>query len=262
MPRGRHRPEPARPRAVRRLSRPSEDTILRAVGALAGVATLSAAVTTLSACGSSKTFETDPRALLHEAKQVVDSTPALHFAITSQNATGSGVFITGGDGDAARPDRFAGTIAVSLNGIGVNIRILSVGGVFSVSLLGGAFTPTDPGKYGFEDPAKLIDPNAGLSSLLNDATSASLGDRDRFPGSGEELYEVMVDLPGDRVKALLPDADPAKPVKGTVGIEVDTHQVRRVVLTGPLLDAAKDSTFTLVLDRYGESVSITPATGG
>ena len=193
---------------------------------------------------------------------MVDSTPALHFTIASENATGSGVFITGGDGDAARPDRFAGTIAVSLNGIPVNIRILSVNGVFAVSLLGGPFTPTDPGRYGFEDPAKLINPNAGLSSLLNDATSAVLGDRDRFPGSGEELYEVQVALAGDRVKTLLPDADPAKPVQGTVGIEVDSHQVRRVVLTGPLLDAAKNSTFTLVLDRYGENVSITPAAGG
>ena len=236
-----------------------EDTTLRAVGALAGVATLAALV--LGGCGSSRTFETDPRAILREAKQVVDTTAALHFAITSENASGSGIFITGGDGDAARPDRFAGTIAVSLHGIPVNIRILSVAGVFSVSLLGGGFTPTDPGKYGFEDPAKLIDPNAGLSSLLNDATSATLADRDRFPGSGEELYEVQVTLPGDRVRSLLPDADPAKPVRGTVGVQVDSHQVRRVVLTGPLLDAAKDSTFTLVLDRYGESVSITPAAG-
>jgi lipoprotein LprG len=151
---------------------------------------------------------------------------------------------------------------VSLNGIPVNVRILSVAGKFSVSLLGGPFTPTDPGKYGFEDPAKLIDPNAGLTSLLNDATSATLADRDRFPGTGEELYEVQVALPGDRVKTLLPDADTTKPVQGTVGIEVDSHQVRRVVLTGPLLDAARNSTFTLVLDRYGESVSITPAPGG
>jgi lipoprotein LprG len=37
-----------------------------------------------------------------------------------------------------------------------------------------------------------------------------------------------------------------------------SHQVRRVVLTGPFFDAHQSSTYTLILDRYGETVQITP----
>jgi lipoprotein LprG len=36
----------------------------------------------------------------------------------------------------------------------------------------------------------------------------------------------------------------------------DTGQLRRAVLKGPFFAKGKDSTFTLVLDRYGEQVSI------
>jgi hypothetical protein len=37
-----------------------------------------------------------------------------------------------------------------------------------------------------------------------------------------------------------------------------SHQVRRVTLTGPFFDAHRSSTYTLILDRYGEIVQITP----
>jgi hypothetical protein len=211
----------------------------------------------MGACGSSRTYESDPRALLGEAKSTVDSAKAVHFSITSSGVPGSGTVITGGQGDARRPDGFAGSISVVLNGLPVNIAILSVGGTFYVKLpFTSTYSPTDPSKYGFSDPAKLIDPDHGLSTLLVSAKTARLGDRDRI--GGEEVYEIQVALPGDLVKALLTSADPAQDVKGTVAVDVDNHQVRRVVLTGPFFDAQRQSTYTLVLDNYGENVTITP----
>jgi lipoprotein LprG len=36
------------------------------------------------------------------------------------------------------------------------------------------------------------------------------------------------------------------------------NALRKVVLNGPFYSASKRSTFTLVLDKYGENVSITP----
>jgi hypothetical protein len=38
--------------------------------------------------------------------------------------------------------------------------------------------------------------------------------------------------------------------------------LRQVRLTGPFFQKGKDSTFTLVLDRYGEKVSISAPTAG
>jgi len=210
----------------------------------------------LGACGSSRTYESDPRTLLAEAKKVVDSAKAVHFTITSANVPASGTVITGGQGDAKRPDGFSGSLSVVVGGLPLNIAILSAGGTFYVKLpFTSTYNPTDPSKYGFADPAGLINPDHGLSTLLVSAKSAKLGDRDRI--SGEEVYEIEVALPGDRVKALLTSADPSQDVKGTIAIDVDNHQVRRVVLTGPFFDAHRYSTYTLVLDNYGENVTIT-----
>ena len=236
-------------------------TALRRPGRGLAAALLPLLLGALAACGSTRTYETDPHALLREAKAAVDAAPSLHFHISSENARGSGAYITGGDGDAKRPDGFSGQVSVVVGGLPLRIGILSSGGGFWVQLpFSSSWTSTDPGTYGFEDPAKLIDRDHGLTSLLAAATSARLLDRDRL--DGEELYEIDAQLPGEQVATLLPDAAPSQPVAGRIGIAVDTHQVRRVVLSGPIFDAHQLSTYTLVLDSYGKDVSITPPAGG
>jgi len=211
--------------------------------------------TTLAACGSGPTA--DPHALLQQAKRTIDATPAVHFTLTSSGAAGSGTIITGGAGDAHRPDQFRGTLNVMQSGFSVAVSILSTGGQFLVKLpFTSSYQATDPSSYGFGDPATLLDPDKGLSSLLVHPLSASDAGRDRF--NGEELDEVEVSLPGAQVAALLTSADKSKPVQGRIGIDSGNHQIRRVVLTGPFFQAGRDSTFTLVLDSYGENITITP----
>lgn len=211
----------------------------------------------LGGCGSSRQYETDARSVLLEAKRVIDNSPAVHFHLTSSNAQGTGTLITGADGDAHRPDGFRGTLTVVQSGFNVTVHIISAGGYFYVQLpFSSGYEPTEPSKYGFGDPATLLDPNLGLSTLLTSASSASMADRDRL--NGEELYEIDVTLPGDKVASLLTSADRSQPVQGVIGVDVDNHQIRRVVLTGPFFDKSQKSTFTLLLDKYGENVAITP----
>jgi hypothetical protein len=213
-----------------------------------------------AACGSGQPSNgPDARTLLREGKSVVDATSALHFTLTSQNApsAGTGTYITGGDGDALRPNAVRGTLEVVVNGLPLKLSVVSAGGTFYVQLpFTTGYQATDPSKYGFSDPGHLLDPTAGLSSLLTDATSESLDGRDRL--NGEELDEVKVSLPGKPVADLLTSADPAQAVQGRIGLTTQGHQVRRVVLTGPFFDAHRSSTYTLILDRYGETVQITP----
>lgn len=221
------------------------------------VLAVAAVVAALAGCGSSPQNQPDARALLRQAKQTIDATPSLHFTLGSSGAQGSGTVIKSGEGDAHRPDGFTGSLVVMQSGFTVRVGIVSLGGVFSVKLpFATRYVPTNPSTYGFGDPATLLDPDKGLSSLLVLATSAGVGSRDRL--QGEELDEVDVTLPGDRVAALLTSADKSQPVTGRIGIAVGTHQIRRVVLTGPFFDATHTSTYTLVLDNYGENVSITP----
>jgi lipoprotein LprG len=64
-------------------------------------------------------------------------------------------------------------------------------------------------------------------------------------------------LPGSLVEDLLTSADPATPVKTELYITKSNQQLRRVVLTGPFFEKGKNSTFNLLLDKYGTPVTVT-----
>ena len=213
----------------------------------------------LTACGSTTTA--DPGQLLRDAKKSIDSAPSVHFTLTSANVTGAGPLITGGQGDAHRPSSFAGSLTVLASGFTVTVDVVSVGGVFyaRTPLGSGGFDKTDPATYGFGDPGQLLDPNHGLSSLLSSCTGPANTDGDRL--NGEQLDEVSCSIAGTLVAALLTSSDSTQAVKATIGVDSSTHELRRVVLVGPFFDRTHPSTFTDVLDKYGENVSITPPAG-
>jgi lipoprotein LprG len=229
------------------------------IARLRRLAAVSTAVLLLSACGSSNgTPSLDAVKLLKTAKGVLDSASSFHFVLTSADVSGSGTELTGGSGDMKRPDSMSGTLQVSIYGLALNVPVVSIGGVFSVKLpTGGGFTSANPIDYGFADPATLIDPNTGLSSLLLKCESPQVESDDRY--NGEALHEIGCSLPGSAVAALLTSADASKSVAATFGIDTSTNQLRRVVLTGPFVSASNTNTsYTLVLTNYGENVSVTP----
>jgi hypothetical protein len=225
-------------------------------------AAVSTAVLSLSACGGSSTPSINATTLLKTAKGVLDATSSFHFVLSSADVTGSGAELTGASGDMKRPDSMAGTLQVSIYGLALSVPVVSVGGVFSVKLpTGGGFTAANPVDYGFADPATLIDPNTGLSSLLLKCQSPQVESDDRY--NGEALHEIGCSLPGKAVAAVLTSADPSKSVAATFGIDTSTNQLRRVVLTGPFVSASNsDTSYTLVLTNYGENVTVTPPASG
>ena len=224
---------------------------MRGAGRLLVIGT---ALSLLAGCGMTAV---DPAQLLRDAKQSVNSAPALHFTLTSSGVTGSGTLITGGQGDARRPNSFAGTLSVVAAGFPVTVNVVSTGGVFYAQTpLSPGFDRTDPSAYGFGDPAQLLDPNHGLSSLLTACSGATNKSADLL--SGEQLDEVGCSMPGTLVAKLLTSADASQAVQATVGVDAGNHQLRRVVLVGPFFAKNSASTFTVVLDKYGENVTITP----
>jgi lipoprotein LprG len=216
------------------------------------------AIAVLAGCGAAPA---DPAQLLRDAKHSIDSASAVHFTLTSQNVTsGTGPLITGGEGDARRPNSFTGSLSVVDGGFTLTVNVVSTGGVFYAQTpLSSTYTKTDPSQYGFGDPAQLLDPNRGLSSLLAACTGATNHDPDRL--NGEQLDEVGCSMPGALVAALLTSADASQPVQATIGVNPTTHELRRVALVGPFFDKTHPSTFTVVLDKYGENVTITPPAG-
>jgi lipoprotein LprG len=207
-----------------------------------------------AACGYSGPSATT---LLQRAKATFDQTTAFHVQLTSQNTPGSGLELTSAVGDALRPDGFSGTLTVEESGFPLQVKVVSTGGQFYVLP---PFTldwqKATPAQYGFADPGQLLNPSTGISTLLTSAQKPSIGSQVRL--TGESLQQVVATLPGKLVASLLVDAQPSQPVAAVFSIDTSDNQVREVDLTGPIFEAGHQSTFHLVLDNYGENVSITP----
>lgn len=220
-----------------------------------------AAVVLLTGCGGSASGgagSTDPQALLSGAKAVLDRSPSLHFALTSTGTTGTGTIITGGSGDVARPDSLQGTFTVEQSGFSASIGVLAGGGRFYAKLpFSSAFTATDPATYGVGNPAQLLSPTNGLSSLLLAISHPHLDGQTRIGSEVADLVQGTV--PGAAVP-VLPDDNRSVPVSVVAAIVPGSHQLRRVTLQGPFTSAAT-STYTVMLTNYGEAVHVTLPSG-
>ena len=224
--------------------------------ALAAAAAMSVAFT---ACGQP---EGNALTMLTKAKTLLDSTSSAHFTLSSTGArSDSSVTLLGGNGDIQRPDAFHGTLNIVIAGFTTSVAAVSSHGTFYIqNPLDQQFESADPSMYGFADPGRLMDTKTGLSSLMLKCTDVSEKGDDR--SGGELLHELSCTLPGTAVQALLTDAAPDQPVSATVGIAAGSGQLRRVVLTGPFYSSTTSTTFTLVIDKYGENVTITPPPTG
>lgn len=214
----------------------------------------------LAACGSSQPSSASAATLLAHAKATLDAAPSAHFTLTSSGPTGNGTALLGGSGHMQRPSSFSGRLNVAVNGFTVTVDAVSVNGAFYVrDPLTGSFDRTDPSAYGFSDPSGLMNPHTGLSTLLTQCHDPKSVADDRL--NGVLLHEVSCSIPGKAVGSLLPDAAPDQAVAATIGVAADSSQLRRVVLRGPF-NTTSSSTYTMVLDSYGENVTITPPATG
>ncbi len=216
--------------------------------------TILLAATLAGGCGSGPAPA--PRALLSAARRVVDATPAVHFQLTSRNLPVTAADLEGGRGDLARPGQLRGTFQASVDGLLANIKVVEVGGKFYAELpFTTGYQLTDPARFGFGDPASLLNPRTGVSNLLTGLSRPRSAGQRRL--NGELLDEVTGTVPGSSVSGFLPDVDPAKPVSLEFGIDPSSHQVRTVEATGPFAEAAVASTYVVTLTDYGERVKIT-----
>ncbi|WP_167760390.1 LppX_LprAFG lipoprotein [Blastococcus sp. CT_GayMR16] len=218
------------------------------------------AVPVLAGCSGGSSEESAPD-LLAEAKQTLDEASSAHFELSSEGAPETGTVLVGGEGDIARPASFEGTLKVLALGSTLDLQVVSIDGTVWAQLpFTSSFSEIDPAQFGFGDPGALLDPDTGISQLLDKATGAKLGEERRV--DGEVVREVTAELPGDLVEQILTSEDPSKPVQARFSIATDTGELRRAELTGPFFTAEDDATYTLELSDFGADVEITAPTPG
>jgi lipoprotein LprG len=199
--------------------------------------------------------ELTPAQRLDAAKAALDAATSVHLTLTSAGVPSGASGLISGEGWGAHPPAFKGTFKVGVAGVQADAEITSVGGeVWAKLPLVPGTHKINPKDYGLPDPATLFSPEHGLTTLLPATTSAAAGKQTR-KGS-EVLTSVTGELPGSAVVGLLGIGDRSATYHATY-LLTDANQLRQVTLEGPFFGSGTTSTYTLVLDRYGEPVSIT-----
>jgi len=215
---------------------------------------LAAVLLGTTACSGDSKPQTSPEDTLATAKKNLDDTSGVKIGLsTPQLPTG----VTGllkADGVATHDPAFKGTIKVAASGITADASVVAVDGVVYAKLpFTSKFVKIDPADYGAPDPADLMNPHGGLSSLLTAAQDVKEGDSVRDGKVVLSSYTGTV--PGKDVAAVIPSADAKADFDATFTVD-DKDRLSKAVLKGPFYPQADSVTYSITFDDYGSKPTI------
>ena len=227
----------------------------RRLGAL-----VAAALLTLTACsegGAQSDEGPTPEEVMADAKATLDETSGVSIALTAEDLPEGVTAIRGAEGVGTHDPAFDGTLTVVLSGTDFDVPVVAVDGkVFAQIPLTPGWSDVDPREYGAPDPAQLMSPEEGLSSLLTGTTGLTAGESVR---GGEGNREVLTEytggtVPGAVVDGVIPSASGDFDASYTV---TDGSELRTARLTGVFYPDTEPMTYVIDFADYGSSPDIT-----
>lgn len=221
----------------------------RALTALAVAGALS-----LSAC-SSEPEEATPEEVLAAAKTNLDETSGVRLSLTTEKLPKTVDGILSATGTGTHDPAFEGDLEVSVSGVTAPVPVVAAQGkVFAKLPFTQEFVEVNPADYGAPDPAALMEPEGGLSSLLTAAEGVEQGERVR---SGEDVLSTFTaTVPGETVAGIIPSADATADFDAEFAVDGD-DRLREAVLTGPFYPDADAVTYTVTFEEYDTTAEIT-----
>jgi lipoprotein LprG len=208
-----------------------------------------------SGCSGDDKPKQDPGKALAAAKTRLDETSGVRIGLSTDKLPSGVNGILDADGVGTHDPAFSGTLKVSAGGITADADVIAVDDVVYAKFpFATKYAEVDPGDYGAPDPADLMSPDGGISSLLTAATDVEAGKQVRDGKVLLSSYSATV--PGKAVAALIPSASSTKDFSATFTV-TDTDELAKAVLTGPFYPQAKDVTYAITFDDYDTKKKIT-----
>lgn len=208
--------------------------------------------------GDNQPSSNEAATLLSDAKKTIDDAASVHVVLTGRDLPDNAQTLVSGDGVATHTPAFKGKLTVRSNGAPIDAQVVSVGSKVYAKL---SFTPSyielPPSQLaglGAPDPAVLLDPTKGLSSILTAVKDPKVKGESR-EGS-KVLTEVTGSIPGTALQGIFPKAPADEDFQGSFKIDKDAKQLVSATITGPFYEGATSS-YDVTLDKYGEAVEIT-----
>lgn len=222
---------------------------------VAGVLALSTAACSAGDDGGSGGDQT-PEEALGAAKQTLDDTSGVDLTLSTDDLPDGVTGVEKATGVGTHAPAFEGKITVVLSGQAFEVPVVAVEEKVYVQLpLTTGWQDIDPAEYGAPDPAALMSPDAGFSSLLDATTDLEAGDSVRGgQGNKEILTEYTGTVSGDVVDNIIPTASGDFDATYTI---TDQGELRSADLTGVFYRDSEPMTYTVTFEGYGTEKDIT-----
>src|SRR5215472_14110908 len=223
-------------------------------GDLAGIAV---------ACSGPGAAAPNPTTVLRQAAQAMST---LH-SVAADVTFGPGVSVQGLTLSSATtrlqlPDQSDTVLKVKQGDFLVDVRVVTTGGHVYLRLPFSQFTEVTPDEAReVPDLSQLFNPQTGLSAVLPSGSDTRYLGTEQVGGVGAD--KVATTYTADQVGRLLGGSlQPAGDVQATIWVGTSDHYVRRVVLSGPLLQAGKNVDVQVDLHDFNKPVTIATPTAG
>ncbi len=228
---------------------------------LAPLAATGALLIALSGCSggddeSPAAADRSPEEVLALAKTTLDETTGLQLTLATKDLPDGVTGILEAAGVATNAPAFEGSITVSLSGQAFEVPVIAVDDLVYAELpLTSGYQEVDPGEYGAPDPAGLVSPGGGFSSLLDETSDLEEGESIRGGSNNSEILTAYTGTVSDSVvKGIIPGATGDFDAAYTI---TEDGELREAVLTGVFYAGEDSMTYTVGFDDYGTQQDIT-----
>ncbi|MBM9460239.1 LppX_LprAFG lipoprotein [Nocardioides sp. zg-536] len=219
-------------------------------------------LTALSACSGDdgeKDTSRDWSEAGPKAADLLDETSGVTLRLSTDDDPGVDYLSSATGTVIAEPPAFEGTVNGSVSGIPVtDVPVISVDDTMWINyaLLGGWSDQFKPADLCAPDPALLLDPDAGISTVLTGTEDVKTGKRERGGKDNKETFQTYSGTAtGDAVRSILPCAE-GDAFDATYTVD-DDGRLRTARLTGVFFPDAESVTYTIDVTEYGVTKDIT-----
>lgn len=221
------------------------------------LALLVAAVLVLAGCGGSDGDDVDTAELqkrLSAARATIDEAETVDVELATTSLPDGVTGLLSATGQGNHSPAFKGTVKVVTGGSTLTAEVVSAEGTLKAKT---SFSPLyleiDPESLQAPDPAALLDPDNGVTRILDQTEGLKAGDTSR--DGSDVLTSIAGTLPGSVVKTIIPSADDAASFDVAYRLTED-DELRDATLSGPFYPSGGDVTYRVELTTSDEPVTI------
>jgi lipoprotein LprG len=193
--------------------------------------------------------------VLAAAKTQLDDTSGVSLTLAADELPEGVDGVLEAAGAATHAPAFEGDLKVMVNGLTVDVPVVSIDGQVHAKLpFTDIFQPINPTDYGAPDPAALLDPTSGISTWLTAAEDVERGEESR--DGRKVLTEYSGTLPGAAVAEVIPSADDSAEFDVTFRVD-DDDLLGSARVVGPFYSDGGDVDYTFTIDEYDVEPDIT-----